>query len=200
MEIKNPKVLEDIAGARPLRVNIGCGRRHRAGFYGLDLLPLPEVDIQADLNQPLDKLPDNSVAEVMTEHTLEHIVNFIPLLSELHRVVQPGGTIKITVPHFSSPLAYSDPTHVRFFGLYTMFYFADQDHAYRRKVLNFYTSIRFKVLRIHLKFSRAGFDKILGGPKEWMFNLNPRWQALFERHFCWISPAEEIIYTLTPVK
>lgn len=86
-------------------------------------MALPGVDIQADLNEPLDLLPDGSVEAVHCRHLLEHIDRLLHLLDELHRVVRPGGEIDIRVPHFSNPYGYSDPTHVRFFGLYSFFTF-----------------------------------------------------------------------------
>lgn len=200
MEIINPQLIEDLANARPLRINVGCGQTRLPGYYGVDLLALPGVDVQADLNQPLDKLPENCVSELITEHTLEHVSNLVPLLGEFHRIVRPDGRITITVPHFSNPMGYSDPTHVRFFGLYSMFYFAEQDHRYKRKLFNYYSGIRFRVLSISIRFARHGLDRIFGAPKERLFNFNERMQALYERHFCWIFPADEITYVLTPVK
>jgi len=39
--------------------------------------------------------------------------------------MKPSGTIKIIVPHHSNPFFYSDPTHVKFYGLYTFAYYAE---------------------------------------------------------------------------
>src|SRR5690349_7078200 len=117
MKIVNPVVQAEIAAGRPVRINLGCGPRPRDGYYGLDWLELPGVDVVADLNQPLDLLPDNSVEAIYTHHVFEHIEKFTELLQEIHRVVIPGGRVEVVVPHFSNPYGYSDPTHVRFFGL-----------------------------------------------------------------------------------
>src|SRR5262245_6415565 len=123
MRIVNPSVTSDIEAGRALRLDLGGGKRRMEGFYAVDLLPLEGIDIVADLNQPLSALPDNSVSQIVTRHTLEHISNLLPLMSELHRVTKADGRIEIVVPHFSNPYTYSDPTHVRFFGFYTFFYF-----------------------------------------------------------------------------
>ena len=72
------------------------------------------------------------MTEIYSRHPLEHVRNFLPLMAELHRVTRPGGRIEIIVPHFSNPYGYSDPTHVRHFGLYTFFYFADEEDQPRR--------------------------------------------------------------------
>jgi hypothetical protein len=199
MKIINPLMQEDIRNNRPLLLNFGSGGKIREGYYGVDLLALPGVDAQADLNKPLDLILDNSVISVTSQHTFEHISNLFGLMGELHRIVRPDGNITITVPHFSNAGGYSDPTHVRFFGLYTMLYFAD-DHKFRRHVPNFYTDLRFVIESIRIKFARAGFDRLLGGLKDHWVNVNERTQACYERHFCWISPAEEIVYVIKPKK
>jgi hypothetical protein len=199
MKIINPALLEDIRNRRCLRLNLGSGGTVRRGYYGLDLLSLPGVDAQVDLNDPLDLIPDNSVVNLISEHAFEHITNLFGLMRELHRIVRSEGCITITVPHFSNSGGYSDPTHVRFFGLYTMLYFTDE-HKYRRRVPNLYLDSRFAIDSIRIKFARSGFDRLVGRLKEEVVNMNERTQACFERHFCWISPAEELEYVIHPMK
>src|SRR5262245_27120496 len=114
MKIVNAKVLESIAEGRPLRLDLGTGGQPQPGFFSVDHLPLPGVDIVADLNDPLGLLPDNCCEYITTSHTLEHIREFLPLMAELHRILSSGGVLDIVVPHFTNPHGYSDPTHVRF--------------------------------------------------------------------------------------
>jgi SAM-dependent methyltransferase len=201
MKILNPAVVADVAAGTGLRLNLGGGLRRREGFYGVDLLPLPDIDIVADLNQPLDALPDDSVAEVYSRHTLEHVSNLLPLLAELHRVTRPGGRIEVIVPHFSNPYAYSDPTHVRTFGLYTFFYFADADNQPRRKVPNFYLPVRFHVEGVRVTLVRRSLaGKVVAAGLARLVNVS--WEALdwYERRLCRAFPAESIRYVLRPLK
>ena len=152
MKIVNPVVQEALAAGKLLRLDLGCGQRPRATYHGLDWIEMPGVDIVADLNEPLSLLPDNSVEAIYTHHLLEHVVNLLPLLKEIHRVVIPGGRVEVITPHFSNPYGYSDPTHVRFFGLYTFYYFSDVADQPRRKVPAFYLPERFAVESIKLTF------------------------------------------------
>ena len=62
-----------------MRLDLGAGQRPADGFYAVDQHALPGIDIVADLNGPLDLLPDGSVAEVYTCHTLEHVDRFLPV-------------------------------------------------------------------------------------------------------------------------
>ena len=197
MRIVNPKVTEDLAAGRPIRLNLGVGRRPRPGYYGLDWIDMPGVDLVADLNEPLSGLPDNSVAAVYTHHTFEHVVNFLPLLKEIHRVVVPGGEVEVVVPHFSNPYGYSDPTHVRFFGLYTFYYFADEADQPRRKVPAFYLPERFAVERVTVtlmptllmvKPVRRLAMKVL--------NSSMRLLDWYERSWCRRFPADSIRFLL----
>ena len=74
MRIVNPKVRDDLAAGRSIRLNLGVGRRPREGYYGLDWIEMPGVDVVADLNEPFTQLPDNSVEAIYTHHTFEHVV------------------------------------------------------------------------------------------------------------------------------
>jgi len=202
MKILSDAVRAELAAGKPLRLELGSGGYQREGYFGVDQLPLPGVAIQADLSQPLDLLPDNSVGEIVSSHCFEHVSNFMSLIQEMHRVVRPGGRIVTIVPHFSNPYFYSDPTHVRFFGLYTMFYFVSPEkQPGERKVPCFYSPARFSVDEIKINLMpRSLWSRI-----RWPFlsrHINSSFARAewYERTLCWQVPANEIIYTMTPIK
>jgi len=201
MRIINPKVRQAIESGNGLRLNIGCGLRQRSGFFGVDQISLPTADIVADLNEPLSDLPDNCVDEIFTRHTLEHVQNFLPLMSEMHRIIRPGGRIEIIVPHFSNPYGYSDPTHVRQFGLYTFFYFADEEDQPRRKVPSFYVSQRYVVESLEIRLlKRSLLARPLATGLQWCINRSIAFLDWYERSACWTFPAESIRYILKAKK
>jgi hypothetical protein len=201
MRIINPRVRQAIESGVGLRLNLGCGLRHRQGFFGIDQVALPTADIIADLNKPLALLPDNSVEEVYSRHALEHVENFLPLMAELHRVTRPGGRIEIIVPHFSNPYGYSDPTHVRQFGLYTFFYFADEEDQPRRKVPAFYCPQRFEVETIRIQLlKRSRIGRPAAVLTQWFINRSFGLLDWYERTLCWAFPAESIHYVMYPKK
>jgi SAM-dependent methyltransferase len=201
MKIVNPAVLDDLAAGRGLRLNLGSGRRPVPGFYGVDRVPLPGVDVVADLDEPLADLPDNSVDEVYTRHALEHVSRLLELLAELHRVTRPGGRLEIVVPHFSNPYGYSDPTHVRFFGLYSFFYFCDPEDQPRRKVPAFYLPQRFRVESVRCRLLKASpADRLLAPLLQPLINRSVGWLDWYERRLCRWLPASEIRYVLRTKK
>jgi hypothetical protein len=201
MKILNPAVADDLAAGRLLKLDLGCGMRPKAGHYGVDYADLPGVDIRASLEEPLTGLPDNSVGGVTTRHTMEHIVNVLPLLQEIHRVVVPGGTVDVEVPHFSNPYGFSDPTHVRFFGLYTFHYFSDAVDQPRKPVPNFYMPQRFVIQSI--KFSLVPtliMNKPVRRLTTKILNCSFRLQDWYERAMCRHFPVSSIKYALTVKK
>lgn len=80
-----------------------------------------------NLDDPNVQLPygDDSVDEIRAFHFLEHIHNLFSLMNECHRVLKPGKTMDIIVPSAESPMAFEDPTHVRFFTGGTFHYFTE---------------------------------------------------------------------------
>lgn len=201
MRIVNPAVRRDIEAGRGLRLNLGAGRKPRPGYYSLDLLELPGVDLVANLNESLDELPDNCVEAIYSHHTLEHVEQLLPLLAELHRVCRPGAQLEIVVPHFSNPRGYSDPTHVRFFGLYTFCYFCDEADQPARKVPSFYVPTRFQIAGIEITLVRdSRLERWLLRPLQWLINRGHGWLDWYERRLCWLLPAASIRYHLTVKK
>lgn len=201
MRIINPDVLRDLEAGKGLRLNLGAGKRPRPGFYSVDLLPLPGVDIVADLNAPLDALPNNCVEEVYSRHTLEHVTEFLPLLAEIHRVARPEARIELVVPHFSNPHGYSDPTHVRFFGLYSLFYFCDESDQPRRKVPNFYLTQRFRVESVTFSLLKQSLmDRLARTLLQKLINRSYSWLDWYERRLCWWFPVSSVRYLLHPKK
>ena len=201
MIILDKRVHIDLAAGKPLRIDLGSGGAGRGDYYGVDFVDLPGVAIQADLNEPLASLPDNSVGALRSSHCLEHITGFIALMKEVHRIVMPGGQIEITVPHFSNPYGYSDPTHVRFFGLFTFNYFVETGRQPARKVPNFYTDTRFDVGGIHISLmKRTLVNRVLYPTLRKNLNSSFDFQERWERTLCWSAPADEITYRMTPVK
>ncbi len=197
MRIVNPQVLADLAAGRPLRLDLGAGLSKKADHYGVDHLELPGVDIVADLNEPLSGLPDDSVQSIHSRHTLEHVENFLPLMAELHRTCRPGAEIEIIVPHFSNPYFYSDPTHVRSFGLYTMSYLMDEARQPGRKVPAFYTKTRFSLIGVRFDFYRTSLlDRIVVPFLRGLVNLSFTTQEMYERRWVWLWPAWQIRYRL----
>lgn len=83
--------------SRNLQVHIGCGGHHLPGWINLDNYPAP-LAINLAWGLPL---PDSSTRYVFVSHLLEHLFHPLQshrLLSEILRVLQPGGVARLVVP------------------------------------------------------------------------------------------------------
>ncbi|HIJ71308.1 MAG TPA: methyltransferase domain-containing protein [Planctomycetes bacterium] len=190
---------EKIRGAGPVIIELGCGRKERPGRITIDKVDMPHVNIVADIEQGLGFLPDGCVDEIHCRSVLEHIRNFENVIKEIVRVLKKDGRAHIFVPHFSNPHYYSDFTHVRFFGLYTFYYFVDAEYQLYRKVPNFYTDVRIRILSQRLKF-RSSF-KIINPAKKllgWFINLHTLLQEYYEENLCYLFPCHGIEIVFSP--
>ena len=197
--------LETILARRPLILDLASGSRaHRKKAQGrvtLDVMDLPDIDVVCDLNEGFPFLPDDSVDEIYSHNTLEHIDQLLVLMDEIHRVLKRNGRKRLFVPHFSNPYYYSDPTHHHFFGFYTFYYFSDEQGHLKRPVPSFYFSRKFVVERLRLRFiSPFRVINVMYRLVEWLVNLSPRTQELYEHSFCYLIPCYGVEATLRPVK
>lgn len=119
-----------------LKLDFGCGPNKREGFQGVDSIAFVGVDHVVNLVErhkdpatealgggygdpafkgALKPWPwaDNSVAEAHASHFVEHLTAFerVHFCNELFRVLVPGGTCQVIIPHWASCRAYGDPTH-----------------------------------------------------------------------------------------
>ncbi|NOY40511.1 MAG: methyltransferase domain-containing protein [Planctomycetes bacterium] len=104
------------------RLNLGCGTDIKKGWTNLDIVDLPGVDVVwgiEDLPLPFE---DQQFEEVLCKDILEH-VDYILVLQDIHRILKPGGRLRITVPHFTSRNNFVDPTHRKQFSVRTFDFF-----------------------------------------------------------------------------
>jgi ubiquinone/menaquinone biosynthesis C-methylase UbiE len=178
-----------IKSGRPVVLELGCGPNKTPGRIGIDRIDLPGVDIVADIDQGLGFLPDGSVDAIYSESFFEHVNDLEALVREVARVLKPDGYNWLFVPHFSNPHYYSDYTHKSFFGLYTLRYFCGDDDQLRRKVPNFYSDVRIRVVSQRLIFfSSFAVTRFLKKVFQKIINSNTWLQEFYEENLCYLIP------------
>ena len=174
----NKEIFKNLSlGKNRVAIELGCGNSKKMDVIGIDLLPLPSVDVVADFEKGLPFIDNNSVDIIYSDHLLEHIENFELLITDIFRILKENGKLVIRVPHFSNPHYYSDYTHKRFFGLYSFDYFSDPKHQLKRKVPTFYnTEVRFIVSKRKLVFKSRFFIRGIFKRKiiQPIFNINKK--------------------------
>jgi predicted SAM-dependent methyltransferase len=90
----------------PVKLHLCCGLDYRQGFVNVDDLEGGPQDVRANLNRPWTFAADSSVSHILIKDGLEHLDSIEAFLTEAARVLVPGGTLEIQVPHFRAPSAY----------------------------------------------------------------------------------------------
>lgn len=98
-----------------LKIDLGCGDSKPEGYMGIDLENFDGVDIIADLGKGIP-LQDNTAAILRANHFIEHIFNSEMIMSEIYRVLKPGGVAIITVPSTEGDGAFAHPGHRSFYN------------------------------------------------------------------------------------
>ena len=96
---------------------MGCGNNKVPNWINVDKFAECTPDIVGDLEVFPWPFEDNSVSEMLFNHSLEHMGAttdaFLNMMKEIYRVCKDGATIQINVPHPRHDNFINDPTHVR---------------------------------------------------------------------------------------
>jgi ubiquinone/menaquinone biosynthesis C-methylase UbiE len=117
------KQLKAIPVQELLKLDLGCGKNTKEGFYGVDSLKFDAVDLVHDLRKPWP-WKDGSVEEVHCSHFIEHLTwpERVHFFNELYRVLRPEGKCTLIIPHWASSRYYCDPTHKEPFSEFAFYY------------------------------------------------------------------------------
>ena len=167
-------------------LDVGCGAAKLPGATGLDI----SVDTDADIVHDLDVFPypiqDASFDHVVMQDVLEHVAEPIRVAAELHRILRPGGRLQLRTPHFSSVLAYSDPTHRHVFSTTAIRYLAEPGFAH-------YSRVRYEV--VHVTLDMWAPFRLMG-----INALANRYPLMYEKYLAFRFPTMNIRAELTALK
>lgn len=151
-------------------LDLGCGKNKIKPFgendvvIGLDSIKLKGVDVVWDLEKTPLPFKTNEFSYIYCSQVLEHVHNFIPLVEELHRITKKGGLVHVEVPSYKSSMAFTDPTHKRFFTFKTFDYFTEEAN------LNYYSKDRFEIESRKKRYSGRKLDNATGWIKNVFLN------------------------------
>lgn len=169
----------DLHPGRAGRVlDVGCGDKKYAGAVGIDLSPETGADVVHDLNAFPWPLEDGCFDGVLMQDVIEHLDDLYGVFAEVHRVTRPGARVQLRTPHFSSVLAYSDPTHVHLLSAAAIRGLADPGFRH-------YSSVRFDV--VHVTLDLWAPFRVTG-----IAALANRWTDLYEKYLAFRFPAMNI--------
>lgn len=200
MVLDKKNIIQNLQTMQSVVLDIGCGPgKKKEEYIGIDMLDVKGVDIVGDIYEVLSQFPDNSVDVIYAFHFFEHVEDVPKLLLESERIIKPSGSLNITVPHFSNPYFYSDPTHKSFWGLYSISYLCN-DTILTRKVPDYQNKCNLNLTNVKLGFKssasfpvRYGIKTVIG----LIFNLGTWMKEFYEENLCYLFPCYELTYTLT---
>ena len=181
---------------QPRRLNLGCGPTKKEGFLNVDWSPAVHPDLVHDLNSIPYPFEDNCFECVEADHVLEHLDRPFQVMRELHRILKPGGRLRIKVPHFTRGFTHAEHSH----GFDVTF----PSYFNRHFPLSVYSGIDYTLTRMRLKwlgcayllkFHGFGFCTcaalaVLNRVFSFLANLSP---ALCSRVWCyWVGGFDEI--------
>ena len=104
-----------------IKINLGCGNDIKSkaeSWINVDKYRMRGVDVECDIEEGLP-FTDDFADFVLMSHVLEHTFNPMKVLQDVHRMLKPGGTLKIVVPHMDAPPTWH-LNHHHFFNEYTL--------------------------------------------------------------------------------
>ena len=93
------------------KLNLGSGEFKKDGYVNVDWQDLTKPDVKHDLNVLPYPFKDDTFDLIEAFHVLEHLDKPFSIMKELHRIMKPGGSLVIKVPHFSRGLTHAEHAH-----------------------------------------------------------------------------------------
>lgn len=144
----------------------------------------PDVVLDAEATLPFRS---DCMRRIFCFDLIEHVASVPELMTEIHRILEPGGSVLITTPHYSCANSYSDPTHRQHFGWRSLDCFTET-HA-----LSYYSQAKFEFLTKILRFYGGPADSI-------MRRIANRFPDFYERRLAWVFPAWYLEFEMRAVK
>lgn len=175
-----------VTDPKVFRLDLGAGRNKARGCIGVDVVPLPGIDIVADLNGSLP-FRSESVDEILCSHTLEHLEAPVRTLEEFHRVLKSGKSLHLRLPHYTNNVGFQ-PFHRHFFSI-TWLDVTDES-TYLGVEFSYCTRARFKIIERHVTLQKGRFvpwSYLI----ESLINRSYGLQCFWETYFSFVFPAIE---------
>ncbi len=171
-------------------LDAGCGINKYPGSIGIDR----NTDSAADVVCDLDRFPwpfaDASFDSLRAIHVIEHLSDVIRSMEEFHRLVRPGGRVRIETPHYTDYSSFCDPTHKHHLNSFSFRYFGENHGGF-----GYYSRARFREISVRVKL--LSFWRWLGF--EFLVNHFPRFRRFWEFYLCYVVRGKAMEFEFEPV-
>jgi SAM-dependent methyltransferase len=153
------------ATSLPEVLQLGSGKDFKPDCFNVDINPAWGPDAVLDIMSPtlvgrevatrrfgVAVLAEESFEAAIAHDVLEHLPDLTTAMTNVLRLLKPGGVFDVLVPYDLSLGAWQDPTHVRAFNERSWLYYTDW-HWYLG-----WTQARFDLIAFELKMSPWGLE------------------------------------------
>jgi SAM-dependent methyltransferase len=177
-------------GAKLRTLDVGCGIRKFPGAVGIDFNSASAADVICDLNRFPYPFADRTFARLRAIHVIEHVTDVVRTMEEFHRLVGPGGRIRIVTPHYTDYSSFCDPTHKHHLNSFSFRYFGANDGGF-----GYYTQAKFNEISVRIKL--LALWKWLGF--ELLVNRFVRFRKFWEFYLCYVVRGKVMEFEFEPV-
>ena len=171
------------------KLSVGCGNKtFSTEIVRLDISAEVNPDVVWDLNQFPYPFEESIFSEVECLDVIEHLADIPKTMEEFYRVLEPGGVLNITTPHYSCANSFIDPTHKWHLSYFSFDYFCEGHN------LSYYSQARFRIRARRLQFQGNKFQKLM------LSKIANRFPCSYEQKWAWIFPAWFLYFELEAVK
>jgi ubiquinone/menaquinone biosynthesis C-methylase UbiE len=170
-------------------LSVGCGNQApKPNLIRLDI----SFEVNPDVVWDLEKLPypfdESSISVIECFDVIEHLQNIPKTMEEFHRILKPGGLLKITTPHFSCANSFIDPTHKSHLSYFSLDYFCEGHN------LSYYSKVRYRVKKRHIYFQEGTLYRSI------LLRLANKFPEAYEQRWAWMFPAWFLYFELETIK
>lgn len=180
---------KELSLLKMVKLNLGSGPVPIHGMLNVDNEPFFKPDQIVDLSVFPWPWESDTVDAVLASHVIEHIPEWQKFFSECVRILKPGGTLRIVVPHFNDIESMTEDGHLHVFSLMTFKHLAHGiRNTWREGREHLYPPDDKLPIRL------IGYDQVT---HQRLMRFCPRWLMLFllrhtlgfgiEQHFIFIK-------------
>ena len=171
-------------------LDVGCGIKKMPGSIGIDLNTSSAADVVCDLDQFPYPFADRTFDGLRAIHVIEHLTDVVRTMEEFHRLVKPGGIIRIETPHYTDYSSFCDPTHKHHLNSFSFRYFGPDDGGF-----GYYTAAKFQQVKVRVKL--LALWRYLGF--EFLVNRFTRFRKFWEFYLCYVVRGKVMEFEFSPI-
>jgi len=172
-------------------LDVGCGIKKRPGAIGIDWNPASRADVLCNLEHFPYPFAAESFDRILAIHVIEHLSDVIGAMEEFHRLLRPGGRLRIETPHYTDFSSFCDPTHRQHLNSFSFRYFGEKHGGF-----GYYSAARFREISVRVKL--LALWKWLGF--ELLVNRFPRFRRFWEHYLCYVVRGKVMEFEFEPVR